>query len=315
MSQYRKDLPPLDNLLFFHAAANNPSLSSAAQELFVTQAAVSKRIQRFEDWLGTPLFSRDNNSLQITETGKVLAADVEIALDFLKLAIAKVQTPGEPVVRIAANETSSMFWLHTQLREFSLSDSSCNVNVVTTENTAELLSDQNDLAVLFCDGDVPGWETTKLLGGELMPAASPEIAQKAEALAMFDSGIPAQNAPALFEFPILTPDWINWQRWLEQKKFAEVSSWHRVDCHSYMHSVGKAIKGEGILLAYSDLLDREFRTGKLVRIGNAGLTPRKSYFLCYRANAQLSPSARQLWNFLTNVAGIRSSGTSFPGTE
>ena len=89
MSQYRKDLPPLDNLLFFHAAANNPSLSSAAQELFVTQAAVSKRIQRFEDWLGTPLFSRDNNSLQITETGKVLAADVEIALDFLKLAIAK----------------------------------------------------------------------------------------------------------------------------------------------------------------------------------------------------------------------------------
>ena len=73
MSQYRKDLPPLDNLLFFHAAANNPSLSSAAQELFVTQAAVSKRIQRFEDWLGTPLFSRDNNSLQITEAGKVLA--------------------------------------------------------------------------------------------------------------------------------------------------------------------------------------------------------------------------------------------------
>ena len=48
MSQYRKDLPPLDNLLFFHAAANNPSLSSAAQELFVTQSAVSKRIQRFE---------------------------------------------------------------------------------------------------------------------------------------------------------------------------------------------------------------------------------------------------------------------------
>jgi|GEM_PF-778284 LysR family glycine cleavage system transcriptional activator len=315
MSQYRKDLPPLDNLLFFHAAANNPSLSSAAQELFVTQAAVSKRIQRFEDWLGTPLFSRDNNSLQITETGKVLAADVEIALDFLKLAIAKVQTPGEPVVRIAANETSSMFWLHTQLREFSLSDSSCNVNVVTTENTAELLSDQNDLAVLFCDGDVPGWETTKLLGGELMPAASPEIAQKAEALAMFDSGIPAQNAPALLEFPILTPDWINWQRWLEQKRFAKASSWHTIACHSYMHSVGKAIKGEGILLAYSDLLDSEFRSGKLVRIGNAELTPRKSYFLCCRANAQLSPSAKQLWNFLTNVTGIRSSGNSSPGIE
>ena len=313
MSQYRKDLPPLDSLLFFHAAANNPSLSSAAQELFVTQAAVSKRIQRFEDWLGTPLFSRDNHSLQITEAGKVLAADVEIALDFLKLAIAKVQTPGEPMVRIAANETSSMFWLHTQLREFSLSESSCNMNVVTTENTTELLSEKNDLAIVFCDGNMPGWKTTKLLGGDLVPAASPKIAKKAETLAMFNSIIPVENAPALLEFPILTPDWINWQRWLEQKRFAQVSSWNMIHCHSYMHSVGKAIKGEGILLAYSDLLESEFQTGNLVRIGNAKLTPAKSYFLCFRENALLSPSAKQLRKFLTKVTVEKNSRNSSPG--
>jgi LysR family glycine cleavage system transcriptional activator len=116
------------------------------------------------------------------------------------------------------------------------------------------------------------------------------------------------------EFPILTPDWINWQRWLEKKRFAEVSSWNTTTCHSYMQSVGKAIKGEGILLAYSDLLDNEFQSGELVRIGNAGLVPRKSYFLCYRSNAQLSPSAKQLWKFLANVT-VRSSGNSSPSIE
>ena len=139
MKSYRKSLPPLDSLLFFNAVANNRSLNSAAEELFVTQAAVSKRIQRFEEWLGTPLFSRDGRALQITEAGTSLAADVEIALDFLERAIDKVKAPEQPVVRIAANAAVSMFWLYGQLKEFSMSDASCNVSVSTTDSTAELL--------------------------------------------------------------------------------------------------------------------------------------------------------------------------------
>jgi len=302
MKIYRKSLPPLDSLLFFHAAARNRSLNSAADELFVTQAAVSKRIQRFEDWLGTPLFSRDSRTLQITEEGAGLAADVEIALDFLEHAINKVKAPEQPVVRIAANETVLMFLLYGQLKEFSLSDNSCNVSVSTTESTAEPLSERHDLVILYCDGNVPGWETIKLLSGELMPAAAPEIAEKAETLAMFDSTTPAENAPALLEFANLTPDWINWQLWLRQMGFAEISSWPTIPCNSYVHSVGKAIKGEGIVLAYSDLLEGELRSGKLVRIGNAGLTPKKSYFLCWKANVPLTQSAKHLRDFLTDVA-------------
>ena len=80
-----------------------------------------------------------------------------------------------------------------------------------------------------------------------------------------------------------------------------------------MHSVGKAIKGEGILLAYSDLLESEFQTGNLVRIGNAKLTPAKSYFLCFKENALLSPSAKQLQKFLTKVTVEKNSRNSSPG--
>ena len=83
MKSYRKSLPPLDSLLFFNAVANNRSLNNAAEELFATQAAVSKRIQRFEEWLGTSLFSRDGLALQITDAGTSLAAHVVSALDSL----------------------------------------------------------------------------------------------------------------------------------------------------------------------------------------------------------------------------------------
>lgn len=305
MKTYRKSLPPLDSLLFFHAAASNCSLNRAAEELFVTQAAVSKRIQRFENWLGTPLFSRDGRNLQITEAGAGLAADVEIALDFLERAIDKVKAPEQPAVRIAANAAVSMFWLYEQLKEFSLSDSSCNVNISTTDSTAELLSDWHDLAILYCDGNVPGWETTNLLSGKLVPAATPEIAEQAEILAMFDSPTPPKNAPVLLEYANLTPDWVNWKTWLKQMDFADIPSWRRIQCNSYVHSVGKALKGEGIVLANSDMLEGEFSSRKLVRIGEVGLAPKKSYFLCNRANAPLTKSANKLRDFLANVGCTR----------
>jgi LysR family glycine cleavage system transcriptional activator len=300
MRSYRKSLPPLDSLLFFNAVANNPSLNSAAEELFVTQAAVSKRIQRFEEWLGTPLFSRDGRNLQITEAGAGLAADVEIALDFLERAIDKVKAPEQPVVRIAANAAVSMFWLYEQLKAFSLSDSSCNINVSTTDSTAELLSDDHDLVILYCDGNVPGWKAINLMGGELVPAAAPIIAERAKTHAMFDSIAPTEHAPALLEYANLTPDWINWKLWLKQKGFADIAAWRTIPCNSYVHSVGKALKGEGIVLANSDMLEAEFRSGKLVRIGEAGLTPKKSYFLCHKENAPLTQSSTKLRDFLTN---------------
>lgn len=302
MKSYRKSLPPLDSLLFFNAVANNRSLNSAADELFVTQAAVSKRIQRFEDWLGTPLFSRDGRKLQITEAGAGLAADIEIALDFLERAIEKVKAPEQPVVRIAANAAVSMFWLYDQLKEFALSESSCNVNVSTADSMAELLSDSHDLTILYCDGHVPGWKTINLFGGELVPAATPDIAEQARAHAMFENTVPAKNAPALLEYVNLTPEWINWEIWLKRKGLASISAWRTIPCNSYVQSVGKALKGEGIFLANSDLFEAEFRSGKLVRIGDVGLTPKKSYFLCYKENVPLSQSTKKLRDFLTNNA-------------
>ncbi|WP_406649886.1 LysR family transcriptional regulator [Aliisedimentitalea scapharcae] len=308
MNRYRKSLPPLDSLLFLNAVANNRSLNSAADELFVTQAAVSKRIHRLEEWLGTPLFSRDGRALQITEAGAGLAADVEIALDFLERAIDKVKAPEQPVVRVAANAAVSMFWLYGQLKEFSLSDSSCNVNVSTSDSTADLLSDRHDLVIFYCDGQVPGWKTVNLLGGDLVPAATPEIARKARDHAMFETTVPAENAPALLEYAILTPEWVNWKVWLKRMGRADISAWPTIPCNSYVHSVGKALKGEGVVLANSDLLDAEFQSGRLVRIGDVGLTPKKSYFLCYRENAPLSQSTTKLRDFL--ISGIHTAPSS-----
>ena len=162
------------------------------------------------------------------------------------------------------------------------------------------MSDAHDLAILYCDGKVPGWNAINLLSGELVPAATPKIAKLAETTAMFDGTPPTGDEPALLEYASLTPDWINWQIWLRQTCFTDISAWTTISCNSYVHSVGKVLKGEGIVLANSDLLDDEFRSGRLVRIGDVALTPKRSYFLCYKENIPLAQSTIKLRDFLTN---------------
>ena len=103
--------------------------------MFVTQAEVSKRIHRLEDWLGLNLFPRDGRNLEISSAGKEFASDIEVALDFLDRAVRKIKARDEPVVRVASSTTISMYWLYDRLKAFSLSDNACNVCVTTTDST------------------------------------------------------------------------------------------------------------------------------------------------------------------------------------
>lgn len=299
MKNYRKSLPPLDSLLFFHAAARNNSLTLAADELYVTQAAVSKRIHRFEDWLGTPLFSRDGRNLEITEAGRELASDVEIALEFLDRAIGKVKSPSQPVVRIAANTALSMFWLYTRLKAFSLSDAACDVSVISTDSTTELLSDAHNLAIVYCDGNISGWDCVNIVDVQMVPAAAPEVAEWAERSQMFSDTTHTGDTPAILEYANRTPDWINWQTWLKRLDLSETHNWPKIHCNSYVQSIGKALEGEGVALVNVTMMREELDSGALVRIGTKSLSPRKSYHLCRKQNTSLSQNAKNLFEFLT----------------
>ncbi|CUH42342.1 LysR family transcriptional regulator [Ruegeria atlantica] len=298
MKSYRKSLPPLDSLLFFHAAAGNQSLTLAAEELFVTQAAVSKRIHRLEEWLGAPLFSREGRKLELTESGRELASDMEIALEFLDRAIYKIKVPKQPAVQIAATTALSMFWLHQRLKSFSFSDAACDINILTTESTSELLAETQNLAIVYCDGKITGWDCVSILDVEMVPVVAPEIARQAERSRMFSGGGRAGEAPPLLEFDSLAPEWINWRTWLKKLELPDIDNWSTLHCNSYVQSVGKALEGAGVALVNASMLESELTSGALVKIGNQSLRPGNSYHLCRRQNASLSPSALRLYEFL-----------------
>tara|TARA_B110000003_G_scaffold268374_1_gene297794 strand:+ start:6195 stop:7103 length:909 start_codon:yes stop_codon:yes gene_type:complete len=299
MKNYRKSLPSLDNLPFFLAAARNKSLTAAAEELFVTQAAVSKRIHRLEGWLGVNLFSRDGRNLKINSAGKEFASDVEVALDFLDHAVRKIKAPEEPVVRIASSTTISMYWLYDRLKGFSRTENACNVYVTTTDSTTELTSGPHDLFILFCDGNVPDMECVKIFDCELIAAAAPNVSNKANRTGIFSAKGPPADMPPLLEYSNMNPDWVNWQLWLKLLKKSDIKNWPTLQCDSYIESIAKARKGSGVALLHLPMMQQELVDGALEKIDTESLTTKKSYYLCYQKSTTLPHNAEKLLEFLS----------------
>ena len=279
MKNYRKSLPPLDNLVFFLAAARSKSLTVAAEETFVTQAAISKRIQRLENWLGVKLFSRDGRNLKISKVGREFASDVEMGLDFLDRAVRKIKAPEEPAVRIASGTTISMYWLYDRLQSFSRGAHACNVCVTTTDSTTELTSGPHDLFVLFCDGNVPDIKCTKIFDLEMIPAAAPDVADHAMQTGMFSDTEPSAGMPPLLEYANMNPDWVNWQIWLKQMGKSDIGHWTTLQCDSFVESIAKARAGLGVGLLHLPMMQRELDDGALRIIATESHITKKSYYL------------------------------------
>ncbi len=273
MDQRRKTLPPLDTLVFFEAALRAGSFSAAASELYVSQAAVSKRVKQLENWLGEDLFDRGARSLTPTRAGAQLADPVAMALDYLQGALNQVRTPTTSSVRIAANSAVSVFWLFDRLRSFALSPASCPVETVITDDPRDLLSAENDLAIIYAEQVPQGWEGHLLMSEELAPVASP-----AEA-ARFAT---APQDIRLLDYRRHAPDWINWDVWQQRENQSIFHGLHRILCQSYSHSIGLALEGHGIALASCSLLKGELASGQLCMLMDEPMKTGKGYFLVWQ---------------------------------
>ncbi|WP_420407914.1 LysR substrate-binding domain-containing protein [Hoeflea sp.] len=293
MAHYRKQLPPLDLLVFFEAVMRKRSFTHAGEELLVSQAAVSKRIRQLEDWLGTELFERGSHRLEPSATARELDERVRMALDFMAGAVTKARAPGKSVVQLAAMNAIGMFWLQPRLRRFGLSDTACDFNVRLSDDPAVLLSGDNDLAVIYGDGAAPGWTTVHLFDEILAPVAIPEIADR-----LSREGLLGDHAAPLLDYERRTPDWIDWRGWAARVDRTLPGPASRIECSSYTHSVGRALAGRGVALGSLPLLDDELSARRLVRLDQPDCVTGRGYWLATPESGRHSPEAATLCSAL-----------------
>src|ERR1700674_609061 len=174
MQKRRFNLPPLDLIQGFEAAARNLSFTKAAEELFITQSAVSRQIRALEEHLSVSLFERRHRALALTDAGRTLYRAATGLLERLQEVTDGLRTAG--ATRHLIVTTTSGFaslWLIPRLRGFTALQPDVDVRISATYKAINLERSLVDAAVRLCEAADATEGVALLVGEELFPVCSP----------------------------------------------------------------------------------------------------------------------------------------------
>ena len=265
-------LPPLNALRAFEAAARHLSFTQAAEELNVTQAAVSHQIRGLEDRLGFPLFRRLSRALVLTEAGQLLFPEVREAMDILTTAVNRVQRQDtEGVLTVTTMDSFAQSWLVPRLGRFRQSHPDIDVRLVMSDRMVDLAREGVDVAVRYGRGNWPGLTVSLLRTEELFPVCAPELIAK---------GPPLKEPCDLAHYTLLHDEMpVDWRDWLAAAGCDTVNP-ERGPGYSHSNLVLLAARaGEGVALGRSVMVADDLAEGRLVRPFDFALPAPQAYYL------------------------------------
>jgi LysR family glycine cleavage system transcriptional activator len=166
-------LPPLTAVRVFEAAARHENFSRAAEELAMTQAAVSYQMKILEERLGASLFVRHARGMALTELGRALAPKVSGAFDALRDAFAAVRADNDSILSITAARTFATNWLAGRLGDFHVARPDLNVRLDVTDALVDLAAGGFDAGIRGMAAPMPGLACFFLMRMPVTPLASP----------------------------------------------------------------------------------------------------------------------------------------------
>src|SRR6266853_6000702 len=168
-------LPPLNGLKAFEAAARHESFTRAAEELCVTQGAVSHQVKALEATLGIKLFNRERQRLLITQAGQEYLAVVRDALDRIAVGTERlVQRQTSGVLTVSTSPDFAAKWLVPRLGRFSEAHRDIDLRVSATMHHVDFAREEVDLAVRHGDGNWNGLDVVRFCSELLFPVCSPK---------------------------------------------------------------------------------------------------------------------------------------------
>jgi LysR family glycine cleavage system transcriptional activator len=274
-------LPALNALRSFEAAARHESFTRAAEELCVTQGAVSHQVKALEQEIGIKLFNRERQRLVITESGREYLAVVRDALDRIAFGTERLmQRQNSGGLTISTSPDFAAKWLVHRLGRFAEAHPDIDLRVSGTMHHVDFAGEEVDLAVRHGDGNWAGLHVERLCGDELFPVCSPKLV----------SGRQRLSRPAdVLKFTLLHLEGRNdWSNWLESAGVADVAQPHGLVLNRSSMLIDAAAGGQGIALARTTLAAWDLVTGRLVRPFAHALRLSKNYWIvCPKATAML----------------------------
>jgi LysR family glycine cleavage system transcriptional activator len=288
-------LPPLNALKAFEAAARSESFTRAAEELCVTQGAVSHQVKALEARLGIKLFNRERQRIVITDAGREYLELVRDAFDRIALGTERlVQRQSSGVLTVSVSSDFAAKWLVPRLGRFAESHPGIDLRVAAMMHHVDFAREDVDLAVRHGDGNWAGLEVIRLCSERLFPVCSPQLVA---------GGNRITKAADFLRFPLLRlDDWKTWSRWFEAAGVTDPVADGPVLNRASM-LIDAAVAGQGIALARTALAAWDLINGRLIRPIDISLSMSKTYWIvCPKATSSLPKIATFREWLLTEAA-------------
>jgi DNA-binding transcriptional LysR family regulator len=262
-------LPPLNALRAFESAARHLSFTRAADELHVTQAAISHQVKALEERLGIKLFRRLPRRLLLTDEGQALLPDLRDAFNRVALAVERISARGATgLLTVSSMTTIVMTWLVPRLPRFQAAHPEIDVRLTTTQRLVDFAREDVDAAIRFGTGKWPGAKAERMFGEVLTPLAGRRLIDK------------IRQPNDLRSLPLLrTTEEDEWPIWFAAAGVKAIDGMRGPIFDSTLIAVQAAIDGLGIVMGPPTLFADEIAAGRLFQPFPLAVGTGKSYWL------------------------------------
>ncbi len=304
------DLPPLDQLEAFEASARHLSFTKAADELALTQSAVSRQIAALEDHYGLALFRRLHRALRLTDDGQTLLQAVSEVLDQLHAVGGELKRDRRAkTVVVTTTPGFAGLWLIPRLAGFTAARPDVDVRISAGYKVVNLNRDGFDLAIRYQSEDAIDAGAELLFGDVVLPVCSPRLLR--------DPGRPLKTPKDLRHHVLMYldsgpgADMQDWPIWLRAMKLEDLRPASVLHFSQFDQLINAAISGQGVALGRSPLLKQMLKDRRLVAPFKKTVASPRSYYLVRSTSAARKPEVEDFAAWVTNEALT----TSDPGSS
>lgn len=252
-----RQLPPLNPLRMFEAAGRHVSFTRAAEELNVTQAAVSRQVAVLEAFLKVKLFERHYSELRLTDVGRRYLASITRAIDLIDQAtVSSRRVDSRPILRVRSYPTFARHWLIPRLSRFGALHPDIDIQLSTAVAVPDFEHESLDVGILFGDGAWKDCVAWKIMPDAIAPICGP---------ALINDASPLREVADLAHHTLLHSRYrrSDWADWLAFAK-VDVDPTHGPVFDSSTLTYQAAMANIGVAIGQINLLDRELASGDLV---------------------------------------------------
>jgi LysR family glycine cleavage system transcriptional activator len=277
-----KPLPPLNAVRAFEAASRHLNLSRAAEELGVTQGAISKQVIALEDFIGVQLFVREPGGLRLTNEGGSLKEAIAPAFTTLSEAFSRYsrRSPRSNVVRISTTASFASQFIVPRLQIFRDKFPDIDLEFITTIRLVDLTREEFDIAVRYGPGQWDGVISVPVSEAVLLPVCTPQVLERG-------SGTLFGLLTAARRIQCSASN--EWRDWAEIEKFDLSKVPPTMVIEEFQVALTAALANQGLALLPEILVRDRIRRGELVTFSPARVKTEYNFFIVHTPNAPRRP--------------------------